>query len=96
MSLNPCLRAAAARVDLHGPADNAQALAHADQTEAVFALANRNRRWVEARAIVAYATTNRIGFSFKSNPHRSCPGVLDHIVQRFLGNVVQGRFDPSW
>src|SRR5258708_16820242 len=78
------------------PAANQTALADADQAEALFGLPHGDRRGVKSPAIVAYATTNRIGCSVKSDPHRSRLRVLDHVVQRFFGDVVQGRLHALW
>src|ERR1700687_1279013 len=84
------------RLDFHVASDDAEALAHADQSEALFPAANRHRRRVEAHAVVAYVTANRTILALKSNPHRSCPSVLDHVVQCLLGYVIQGRFNAPW
>src|SRR5258706_16297263 len=81
------------RIDLQFPSDNSEALAHADQAEALFPSASRDRRRIKARAFVTYVTVDRTGLSLKSNPDRSCPSVLDHVVQLLLGDVVQGRFN---
>src|SRR5258708_7464068 len=85
-----------AGVDLQVPADNAQALANADQAEPLFGVPHGYRRVVKSSAIVAYATTNRIGCSVKCDPHCSRLRVLDHVVQRFFGDVVQGRLHALW
>jgi len=78
---------------LHLPADDTEALAHADQAEALLPTPNRGRRRVEALAIVAYVTADRTGRPLKSNPDGCRLSVLDHVVKRFFGNVVQGRFN---
>src|SRR6266852_1564311 len=77
------------------PADDTQALANADQAKPWFGMPD-DRRGVKSPAVVAYATTYRIGCPVQSDRHRSRLRVLDHVVQRFFGDVVQGRLHALW